>query len=397
MTATSVVCPDCGSPVAPGRLSCQSCGTLLASVVGAVRPQPWAATPPSLPDIDEDGPIASARPIEPAPLLAPTEPEPVEPAPAAKRGPRRLSRSKSPAAPPAPDKARYVAAPPDPTPPIDQTALFGPVPNVAPPILHDWSATPPTNGAASVEGVPAATRPPAAPRKPATPREAPLSPAEPLAPAATAAAFASTATAATRPVAGSYLAPSATYASPVPSRAAPTPAAWSGAIRALPPDPAAGGNGSSNAASRGLVAAPAAESEAVGSRRLTDWLTIGGSVLVIVSFFLPWATDGVIGSLGSGFTANWGLANPGHLVLIAAAAVILILHAFTNTIPTWFRSGVLPLLVGGILAGLAFAYYARPAGGGAGVAVMLAGALVLIGGGMLACRPERHATGASRV
>jgi pheromone shutdown protein TraB len=145
------------------------------------------------------------------------------------------------------------------------------------------------------------------------------------------------------------------------------------------------------------VAAPAAENETVGSRRLTDWLTIGGSVLVIVSFFLPWATDGVIGSFGSGFTANWGLANPGHLVLIAAAAVVLILHAFTNTIPTWLRSGVLPLLVGGILAGLAFAYYARPAGGGAGVAVMLAGALVLIGGGMLACRPERHATGAPRV
>jgi hypothetical protein len=384
MTATSVVCPDCGSPV---------------SVVGAVRPQPWAATPPSLPDIDEDGPIASARPIEPAPLPAPTEPQAVEPAPAAKRGPRRLTRSKAPAAPPAPAKARYVAAPPDPTPPIDQTALFGPVPNVAPPILHDWSAaSPPTNGAASVEAAPAAPRPPAVPREPATPREASatLSPADPLAPAVTAAAFASTATA-SRPVAGSYLAPSATYASPISSRTAPTPAAWSGATRALPPDPTAGGNGSSSAASRGPVAAPAPEREAVGSRHLTDWLTIGGSVLVIVSFFLPWATDGVIGSLGSGFTANWGLANPGHLVLIGAAAVVLILHAFSNTIPTWFRSGVLPLLVGGILAGLAFAYYARPAGGGAGVAVMLAGALVLIGGGMLACRPERHATGASRV
>jgi hypothetical protein len=148
---------------------------------------------------------------------------------------------------------------------------------------------------------------------------------------------------------------------------------------------------------RGVAGPPAADAEAVGFRQLTDWLTIGGSVLVIVSFFLPWATDGVIGSHGTGFTADWGLANPGHLLLIAVAAVVLLLHLFENPIPAWFRSGVLPLLVGGILAGLAFAYYARPAGGGAGVAVLLAGALVLIGGGLLACRPERHGAGASRV
>ena len=61
---------------------------------------------------------------------------------------------------------------------------------------------------------------------------------------------------------------------------------------------------------------------------------------------------------------------------------VLLLHAVDNPVPDWFRSGALPLLVGGILAGLAFAYYARPAGGGAGVAVLLAGALVLIGGGL---------------
>ncbi len=40
--------------------------------------------------------------------------------------------------------------------------------------------------------------------------------------------------------------------------------------------------------------------------------------------------------------------------------------------------------------GLAFAYYARPFGGGTGVAVELAGALVLVGGGLLGITPERH-------
>jgi hypothetical protein len=142
-----------------------------------------------------------------------------------------------------------------------------------------------------------------------------------------------------------------------------------------------------------MVTAPAASptaSERATARRVADWLVIGGSVLAIVSFVLPWATDGVIGSFGTGFTADWGLANPGHLLLIAAAIAVLLLHAIDNPVPDWFRSGALPLLVGGVLAGLAFAYYARPAGGGAGVAVLLAGAVVLIVGGMLASRPERH-------
>ena len=399
MTATSVVCPECGSPVAPGRLSCQSCGTLLASVVGSSRRQPWAATPATLPEIDEDVPIASARLTGPQRMPEPMPdplpeamPEPAvadpAPSPAPKRGPRRLARTKAPAATDAPDKARYVkAGASEPAPSIDQAALFGPVPTVAPPILHDWSdGTPPTNGAARVDQVPAPTYAP----------DPMQTPAPTYAPAPT--AIAATAGAATAPrVAGSYLAPSATYAAPLAAYAAPRPTPWQAGSRALPPSPQPSGNGNSVAVARGAVAAPVAEAEAVGFRRLTDWLTIGGSILVIVSFFLPWATDGVIGSRGSGFTADWGLANPGHLLLIVAAAIVLLLHALENPIPVWFRSGVLPLLVGGILAGLAFAYYARPAGGGAGVAVLLAGALVLIGGGLLACRPERHGTSASRV
>ena len=369
MTATSVVCPDCGSPVAPGRLSCQSCGTLLASVVGSTRREPWTAGTSSLPEIDEDGPIASARLVVPEPTLAPIELDPGEPVPTPKRSRPRLPRPKAPAAPAAPAKARYVkAGSADPVPPIDPTALFGPVPTVAPPILQAWSdSSSPSNGTGSADRAPAPAR------------------------------SASVATAsAAGPVAGSYLAPSATYSAPIAPRPAPQPAVWPATTHSLPAAAVPGGNGSYGAA-RATPTPPAVQTEAGGTRRLTDWLTIGGSVLVIVSFFLPWATDGVIGSRGTGFTADWGLANPGHLLLILVALVVLLLHAFENPVPAWFRSGALPLLVGGILAGLAFAYYARPAGGGAGVAVLLAGALVLIGGGILACRPERHGTGASRV
>lgn len=394
MTATSVVCPECGSPVAPGRLSCQSCGTLLASVVGSDRRRPWSATSASLPEIDEDSPLASSLLLEPAP--APMVAEIVEPAPAPKRGPRRLTRPK-PATNPAPAKARYVKSPPDDAPPpLDPTSLFGPVPTVAPPILHDWSDE--TNGSVASEAATAAALVPSATpsatatvARPATREQRPKAPPREPRPAGA------------PPVPGSYLAPSATYVAPVASRSAPMAAvapaatAWPTSRRFEAPAVAPNGNGTYGSAVP--VAAPAAPaaSAAATARGLSDWLTLGGSVLVIISFLLPWATDGVIGSRGTGFTADWGLANPGHLILIAAAIAVLLLQAVANPVPVWVRSAALPLLVGGILTGLAFAYYARPAGGGSGVAVLLAGALVLIAGGILASRPQRNGTSASSV
>lgn len=378
MAVTSVVCPDCGSPVAPGRLSCQSCGMLLAAVVGSARRQPWAATPTDLPEIDEDRPLASARLVEPP---AAADPDAVaQPAdgplpavaatPAPKRGPRRLTTPK-PKPPAGPAKARYVKAPPadaTPLPPVDQTALFGPVPNVVPPpILHDWSdqadapAERPTNGAH-----PAATRTP-------------------------------THSTTGAPVAGSYLAPSATYVAPI----APRPA---GMVAAVPtasvaasgvawPDP----ERLTGAAAASTVVASHAPAREASARGLADWLVIGGSVLALVSFILPWASSGVIGSVGSEFTAEWGLANPGHLLMIVGVLAVLVLQIVSNPVPAWIRSAGLPILLGGILTGLAFAYFARPAGGGSGVAVLLAGALVMIGGGLLASRPERHGSGSPTV
>ena len=397
MTATSVVCPECGSPVAPGRLSCQACGTLLASVVGSDRRPSWTGASAEAAEIDEDRPLASARSGEqlpdPASATVPAVADPAvatETAPAPKRGPRRLTRPKAPAAP---AKARYVKSSASETvPPVDTEALFGPVPTVAPPILHDWAEAPEAaNGAA-----PAANG--SAPRRTG---------------AATAAAAAVAASAANAapvpnpagapPVAGAYLAPSATYVAPpiVAPTAQRAPAAPNGAGPTWPAAPGSaaatvgyGGNGAPAAA---LPAAAPVGADQATARRVADWLIIGGSVLAIVSFLLPWATDGVIGSFGTGFTADWGLANPGHLLLIAAAATVLVLHAFDNPVPLWVRSGTLPLIVGGVLAGLAFAYYARPAGGGAGVAVLLAGAVLLVVGGVLGSRPQRHGSSAPTV
>jgi hypothetical protein len=75
-----------------------------------------------------------------------------------------------------------------------------------------------------------------------------------------------------------------------------------------------------------------------------------------------------------------------------AAAVVLVLQLVQNPVPGWIRSSVLPIAVGGLLGGLAFAYYARPFGGGTGVAVLLAGAVLLVVGGVAASRAERNET-----
>jgi hypothetical protein len=353
MSTTLVVCPECGSPVAHGRLSCQSCGTLLAAVVGADRRPALSVATAALPDIDEDQPLAAFMPPEPAP-------EPIRPAesPVPKRGPRRLTRSKSaaePARPQAVPETEAAALVPE------QTSIFGAAPTASAP-LHDGS-----DSSAGPAGAPFGADAPgrAGGRLP-----------------------------------GAYLAPSATYAAPLAARPAATlspPAQY----RPAPFSPAAATwaaqqGSTAPVAGSGSIAGPRA-TPAEAARSLSDWLVVGGSTLAIISFVLPWATDGVLGTNGIGYTAQWGLANGGHLVLVAAAAVVLLFQAGSAPVARWIRSAVLPLAVGGLLAGLAFAYYARPFGGGTGVAVLLAGAVLLLVGGLLASRPERNATGAPTV
>ncbi len=370
MTATSVVCPECGSPVAPGRLSCQSCGTLLASVVGSDRRPSWTPASSSLAEIDEDLPLASALGDDGAAIAPAVVADVAEPAPAPKRGPRRLSRPK-PATPAAPAKARYVKSPPDDVPPPDPTSLFGPVPSVAPPILHDWSEDAGGSNGVAVAAAPIAAAPapaPAlAPSPPAVRQQRPVGTAPVPAPTWPR----------RRPTSRrSRHDPHRCHRPPLQRRPG-------RASRAPLPAAAANGNGAYGAtapAGGALVAsaATAPAADAATGRGLSDWLALGGSVLVIISFVLPWATDGVIGSRGTGFTADWGLANPGHLILIVATIAVLVLQVVDNPVPVWVRSAALPLIVGGILTGLAFAYYARPSGGGSGVAVLLAGALLLL-------------------
>jgi hypothetical protein len=258
-------------------------------VVGSDRRPSWTPASSSLAEIDEDLPLASALGDDGAAIAPAVMADVAEPAPAPKRGPRRLSRPK-PATPAAPAKARYVKSPPDDVPPPDPTSLFGPVPTVAPPILHDWSEDAGASNGAAVRlrrsRASLVAAPALAPRTPAVRQQRPV---------------------ATAPVPGStwpHRRPTSRRSHHDQSRCR-RPLRRDGlAPPAEPPSAgAANGNGARRdgpgPARRGL-AATAPVADAATGRGLSDWLALGGSVLVIISFVLPGATDGVIGSRAPG-------------------------------------------------------------------------------------------------
>ncbi len=75
-TTRKIRCTDCGEAVPHGRLSCPSCGTLLASVAGGVRhaASPMVASVPVGGDPADDGHVAAASTPGPAAASADTTP-----------------------------------------------------------------------------------------------------------------------------------------------------------------------------------------------------------------------------------------------------------------------------------------------------------------------------------
>jgi hypothetical protein len=113
-----VLCPACGAAVPRGRLSCQECGTMLASVAGTSEP---AAA------VETVGPAPSAvagDDVEPSPPEAPS-PSEATPTPTPEPEPMIAGPSDDP----------VVPTPPTPSPPS--------APSTPPPIIGQWSGPPP--------------------------------------------------------------------------------------------------------------------------------------------------------------------------------------------------------------------------------------------------------------
>jgi hypothetical protein len=279
MTKT-IECIDCGTPVAYGRLSCQACGALLASVGG--RPSvaatsfemPEPLRQPSLfPDDEVDQPtIWSSRPDDPV----------VAPRPTLSGRPYRL------------------------------TEVGAPI-------------------AAAVGAIPGAYQPAGA-------------------------GGASIATATVM---------------------APPPAMAQGSAADERSDP--------------LSADPTRLAEIAG------WFVVVGATMAVLGFLLPWSSV-VIGARTAGsWLDTWGLAGPGHLLVLGATLVVLALGIIHTAVPPWIRSGVAPLALGGLLAGLVWPYEVGPFGADVGAVVVGLGALAMVIGGVVTTWAGRHVEVDARV
>jgi hypothetical protein len=200
---------------------------------------------------------------------------------------------------------------------------------------------------------------------------------------------------------GAYLAPSATFTAPSPrsrggrpfepavNRAA-QPAYLTSATGAVSPVAFAPGFNPPVPIAAGVAPKARTGVSMQAPAELPGWLAIAGSAIAAVSFLMPWSRDGVIGAAGSSYFDRWGLANTGYLPLVLVALGLLAINGVPNPISSWIRAGVAPLLVGGALFGLDWAYQTRPYSDGLGVTLLLVGSLVLVVAGLVGVRTDRH-------
>jgi len=352
MTAQSIVCGSCAAEVPYGRLSCPSCGELLASVAGSRRRSARAAsTTATLPDVLYDPGAVPVVDVDAA----------LEHAHRAELDDGGLDDGG-----------------------LDDDGLDG--------LLVDDDDTREPLDTGSTTGGPAWAIAGASLTGPVTPAYMPrpnrARDAAPTTAAATAASIPAT------PAVGA-LAPDLPGAYVPPPPAAVVPAG--------PPAPARAWAGHSNGTDPDQTATNAAATEGSGlptveASRVAEFVgsvSVAGAALASVGFLLPWASV-VIGSTGSGYFDRWGLAGPGHLIVVLGTLAILALSIVRNPIPTWIRTGIGGLGVGALLIGLAWPYLLTPALEPApGVLIDTVGALALIVAGVLALatdrRSERHA------
>ena len=395
MATKTVVCPECDSPLAPGRFSCSVCGALVASVATVSR----SFAPVAEQVAHSVAAEAAPPPAEPAPPV-PTVAAPVATAPSAVRKPRlpsaparrpkatpaadgtNGSNGSAPAGPPAmpvapPEPMSWVLAEPvRPEPPRPEPSRVELAGDVPPQVSPNHSPVP-----AVLAAVPAVAAAPAVPTWPDRPVWPPVrtidavaAPVEPAAP---------------RVPAGAYLPPSAVLP---PAEALPLP----GMART---DAAASGKGDGWASvssswrrrlgeDAGSLGLPA---------DLPTRVVMLGAGLALLGFLMPWA-DIVIGSgLMDGYVAKWGLAGPGHPMILILVASLFGLALIADRLPRWARLSLPSIGLAGLLIGLAWPYLVGPFDASVGVYVVAVGAILMIAGGLLDRIMSRHVEPAASV
>lgn len=339
MATKTVVCPECDTPLAPGRLSCSACGALVASVASAVRMFSPAelAVPPVL---------------EPAANPKRRKAIEVRPLPEADDLPLGTMVDN------VPPEAEVEADVPE---PVDEPAI-DPVVQM---VMSPEPATRIPNVLAAVE--------PSWPEAPAWPPQRP--PSEPVTQDGAAAG---------RALAGAYLPPSAVLP---PGEALPLSNGWKAATPAIAAAPVATAGAEPNGWSRfGL-------GEADGLGLPADApikIIVGGAGIAAFGFILPWA-EIVIGSKAMGsYLDQWGLAGPSHPLVLLGLLVLGGVALAIDRLPRWVSPGLPAIGLGAFLLGLAWPYLTGPFRASIGVYVVVVGALILIVGGLAHRAGRRH-------
>jgi hypothetical protein len=159
------------------------------------------------------------------------------------------------------------------------------------------------------------------------------------------------------------------------------------------PDPAATDHRSAGQEGRSEGLAPDAAKQAV---EFVGWLSIAGAALAMAGFILPWS-DVVIGASGVDYVDRWGLAGPGHILVLVGLLGIVSAAVTRERVPIWLGIGLPGLALGSLLVGLVWPYVVGPLGAQLGAMAVLVGALLLVAAGVAALLVDRRIRGAPLV
>ena len=399
MTAHSIVCGSCSNEVPYGRLSCPSCGELLASVAGSRRSSSAMAARAAVPDVLYEAGQAPTAAVVDGPLAGHAgaavsrDPEAELPwAASTTHGALDVGYAHDGHVPGGGDGYHAPAE--------GEAALDGGVDGAPINGLDGASSAAGPAWAVGTAGLGAAKTPSYMPRPV---RRAPQAAAsEPVASSYLASEYVESEYVDSEYVPRGYIPnpPAASAPAPSPSFAGPgayVPPMPVVTMPAGPPAPAREWAGYPPTAEGRLedAADPAASAPATPADRqarfaeFVGWLSVAGAAFGAVGFLLPWGMV-VIGSAGVGYFDRWGLSGPGHLIVAMAMLAILGLALVKNIIPVWIRTGLIGLGAGAYLLGLVWPYVFALPGTGPGAVIAAIGAVALTVAGLLALITDRH-------
>ena len=123
---------------------------------------------------------------------------------------------------------------------------------------------------------------------------------------------------------------------------------------------------------------------------IAGWFVVVGSTMALLGFLLPWSRVVIGASTIGGYFDGWGLASPTHLLVFVSLLGVLALALRRGPLSPWISSGILGLVFGGLLFGLAWPYLVGPLGADVGLTLTALGAVALLIGGVVTLWATRH-------